>query len=119
WILTSDDRLNYQVIAKTFRQRGVEMPEVRMKTISVHVRANMVATGRFITTFPRSVLALYQARFGLKVLPIELCDANWPIMIATLKNRTLSSVVERFIACAKHVASSATGQPKATRGNIK
>lgn len=119
WILTNDDRLNYQVIAKTFRQRGVEMPEVRMKTISVHVRANMVATGRFITTFPRSVLALYRERFGLKVLPIELRDANWPILIATLKNRTLSSVVERFIACAKDVASRATGQQKATGGNAK
>jgi len=90
-----------------------------MKTISVHVRANMVATGRFITTFPRSVLALYHERFGLKVLPIELRDANWPIMIATLKNRTLSSVVERFITCAKHVARPATGQQKTKGGKAK
>jgi len=112
WILTSEDRLNYQVIAKAFARRGVAMPEIRMKTISVHVRANMVATGRFISTFPRSVLALYQERFGLKVLPIELSDADWPIMIATLKNRTLSSVVERFIACAKGVAKSTTETPR-------
>ena len=89
-----------------------------MKTISVHVRANMVATGRFITTIPRSV-ALYQERFGLKVLPIELCGANWPIMIATLKNRTLSSVVERFIACAKYVARPAAVQQKTTGSNAK
>jgi DNA-binding transcriptional LysR family regulator len=111
WILTSEDRLNYQVIAKTFRQSGLDMPNVRIKTISVHVRANMVATGRFITTFPRSVFDLYQERFGLKVLPIALCDANWPIMIATLNNRTLSSVVERFMACAKNVARSKNERP--------
>jgi DNA-binding transcriptional LysR family regulator len=119
WILTSDDRLNYQVIAKTFAQRGIAMPEVRMKTISVHVRANMVATGRFITTFPRSVVDLYQDRFGLKVLPIELCDASWPIKIATLKNRTLGSVVERFIACAKGIAGSAAPRSKARRPPAK
>jgi len=119
WILTSEDRLNYQVIAKTFAQRGIAMPEVRMKTISVHVRANMVATGRFITTFPRSVLDLYQDRFGLKVLPIALCDASWPMKIATLKNRTLGAVVERFIACAKDVAGSAARRSRAGKSAPK
>jgi hypothetical protein len=39
-------------------------------------------------------------------------------MIATLKNRTLSSVVERFIACAKSVASP-VARPKTTAGNAK
>jgi DNA-binding transcriptional LysR family regulator len=112
WILTGDDRLNYQVIAKTFREHGVEMPKVCIKTISVHVRVNMVTTGRFITTFPRSVLDLYGRRFGLKALPVALSDADWPIKIATLRNRTLSSVVERFIACAKDVVQSPTERPR-------
>jgi hypothetical protein len=49
----------------------------------------MVATGKFITTFPRSVLDLYADRFGLKVLPVELPNSNWPVKIATLRNRML------------------------------
>jgi DNA-binding transcriptional LysR family regulator len=118
WILTSEDRLNYQVIAKTFAQAGVAMPEVRMKTISVHVRANMVATGRFITTFPRSVIDLYQERFGLKVLPIALCDASWPMKIVTLRHRTLGSIVERFIACAKNVAQPTAERSKARKRSL-
>jgi DNA-binding transcriptional LysR family regulator len=104
WILTSSDRWNYQVIASAFQSRGVEMPRVSIKTISVHLRANMVATGRFITTFPRSVLDLYADRFGLKALPVELPNSTWPVKIATLRNRTPSSVVERFIACAQETA---------------
>jgi DNA-binding transcriptional LysR family regulator len=106
WILTSGDLWNYRVIAKAFQMRGVEMPNISIKTISVYLRANMTATGRFITTFPRSVLHLHADRFALKRLAVDLPDRAWPIKIATLKNRTLSPVVERFIACAHAVARS-------------
>src|SRR6267143_4406943 len=46
WILTSSDMWNYRIIAKAFEQRGVGMPKISMRTISVHLRANMTATGR-------------------------------------------------------------------------
>jgi DNA-binding transcriptional LysR family regulator len=98
--------------------RGVEIPKVSIKTISVHLRANMVATGKFITTFPRSVVDLYADRFGLKVLPVDLPNSNWPVKIATLRNRTLSSVVERFIACAQDTARSATGMRRAHKSPL-
>ena len=106
WILTTADVWNYRVIADAFRQRGAEPPTARMKTISVHLRTNLAASGRFITTFPKSVLLFYADRFGLKRLPIDLPGSAWPIKMATLKNRTLSPVVERFIDCTKVVAKS-------------
>jgi DNA-binding transcriptional LysR family regulator len=106
WVLTTSDTWNYRIVAKAFRQAGVEMPHIGMRTISVHLRANMAATGQFIATFPRSVLVLYADRFALKILPVDLPDRAWPIKIATLKDRTLSPVAERFIACARAVAKS-------------
>jgi len=109
WILTTGDRWNYQVISRAFAERGLDAPSISIKTISVHLRANMVATGQFVTTFPRSVVDLYGERFGLKVLPIEFPGNNWPIKIATLKGRTLNPVVERFIVSAKSLFS----RPKA------
>jgi DNA-binding transcriptional LysR family regulator len=113
WILTTSDTWNYRIVAKGFRKAGVEMPRIAMRTISVHLRANMAATGRFIATFPRSVLVLYADRFALKILPVDLPDRAWPIKIATLKDRTLSPVAERFIACARAVAKSlVAGRPK-------
>ena len=55
----------------------------------------------------------------LKVLPVELPIRQWPVVIATLRNRTLSPIVERFIACAREVtaplARSSGGRP-AKRG---
>lgn len=115
WILTSADRLNYLVIANAFRARGIDIPKIAIKTISVHLRASMVATGRFITTFPRSVLALHAERFALKMLPVDLPSANWPVKIATLRNRSLSGVVKRFIACASEIASSAADGKRANK----
>jgi DNA-binding transcriptional LysR family regulator len=111
WILTSGDRWNYQVITRAFRQRGLDAPEISIKTISVHLRANMIATGQFVTTFPRSVVDLYANRFGLKVLPVDLPERDWPIKIATLKGRTLSPVVQRFIDCAH--ANTVSSRPNA------
>lgn len=108
WMLTSGDRWNYQVVAKAFQQRGLEIPTISVKTISVHLRANMAATGRVITTLPRSVLVLYADRFALQALPVNLPEPAWPVKIATLRNRTLSPAVERFIACARTVGKSFT-----------
>lgn len=34
---------------------------------------------------------------GVKVLPVDLPVQPWPVVIATLKGRTLSPVVELFI----------------------
>jgi len=73
------------------------MPKVALKTFSVHIRANLVASGRFIATLPKSVAHFYADRFSLKVLPVDLPLRPWPLAIVTLKNRTLSPVVEHFI----------------------
>ena len=40
--------------------------------------------------------------YGLKVLPVRFVRP-WPVAIITLKNRTSSPVVKRFIECARDV----------------
>ena len=62
--------------------------------------------GEFVAALPRSVLRLYATRFSLKALPVDLPVRPWPVAIVTLKNRTLSPVVERFIQCAAEVTRS-------------
>jgi DNA-binding transcriptional LysR family regulator len=56
-----------------------------------------------------SFLRLYADQFSLKVLPVDLPIRPWPVVIVTLKNRTLSPVVERFIECTREVAASIAG----------
>jgi DNA-binding transcriptional LysR family regulator len=106
WVLTGSDSWNYQLIAEAFKAHGLKPPRVCMKTLSVHLRANMAATRRCITTFPRSVLLLHGAHLRLKVLPVDLPPQSWPIMSVTLRNRTLSPIVERFLKCARSVSRS-------------
>jgi DNA-binding transcriptional LysR family regulator len=118
WILTGPDLWNYTIVAEAFRARGLDMPDIAMRTLSVHLRTNLIATGDFITALPRSVLHLYADRFSLKALTLDLPVRPWPVEIVTLKHRTLSPVVDRFIACAHEVAKS-FGAPPRPRGRKK
>jgi DNA-binding transcriptional LysR family regulator len=79
------------------------MPKVCLRTLSVHLRSNLLTGGEFITTFPNSVVDFYAPRFGLKVLPVELPRHPWPVVVLTVKHRTLSPVVTAFIDCARAV----------------
>jgi DNA-binding transcriptional LysR family regulator len=83
--------------------KGARMPEVCLKTLSVHLRANLLTSGEFITTFPKSVFDFYAHRFGLKLLSVDLPKHPWPVVVLTLKNRTLSPVVTAFIDCTRAV----------------
>jgi hypothetical protein len=42
--------------------------------------------------------------YNIICLPLDLPIQPWPVVVVTLKHRTLSPVVERFIACAREVA---------------
>ena len=112
WILTAPGIWNYMLVSEAFRARGLDVPNISMRTLSVHLRINLVATGDFITTLPRSILHLYAARFGLQALPIDFPTRPWPVSIITLKNRTLSPVAEQFIECAYEVAKTMNGRPR-------
>jgi DNA-binding transcriptional LysR family regulator len=110
WVLTGKDSWNYQIIAEAFEARSLSPPKIQMKTLSVHLRAEMAATGRFVTTFPRSVLLLHAERLKLKVLPVDLQSRGWPILAVTLKNRTVSPIVERFLDCARLIGKQLSSQ---------
>jgi hypothetical protein len=48
-------------------------------------------------------------RWAIKALPIDLGVQAPPVGIVTLRNRTLSPVVQLFIECAREVAKSIAG----------
>jgi DNA-binding transcriptional LysR family regulator len=97
WILTTPTSWNHHLVSEAFLARGLPMPKVVLKTFSTYIRTNLVASGNFIATFPNSVAHFYADRFSLKVLPIDLPVRPWPVAILTLKNRTLSPVVQHFL----------------------
>ena len=46
--------------------------------------------------------AIQRDRRALKIVPVDI-GVKYPVGILTLKNRTLSPVVERFVECAREV----------------
>ena len=97
WVVTESDTLSYRRLSEAFAARGLRPPQKILQTLSSHLRVNLASSGSHITTLPNSTLRVYGERFGLKALPIDLPALSWPAVIVTLKNRTLSPVVERFI----------------------
>ena len=99
WILPEGpDSWNYRVVEEAFRMRGLRVPKISVMTFSIHLRIGLLASGRFITTFPSAIPRFHAARGSIKVLPVDLPDRPCPVVAVTLKNRTLNPVVERFIA---------------------
>jgi DNA-binding transcriptional LysR family regulator len=97
WILSGPPSWPNRIVSEAFAAQGLGMPRIALRTYSVHIRANLVASGRFIATFPKSVARFYADRFSLKVLPIDLPVRPWPVVILTLKKRSLSPVVAGFL----------------------
>jgi DNA-binding transcriptional LysR family regulator len=100
WILQAPHTWNYRRLKEAFDVQGLDLPKTTLVTISMPLIVDLLANGPFITAYPRSVV-LYNL---LKVLPIDLPVRAWPVVMATLRDRTLSPVVERFIGCAREVA---------------
>ena len=57
----------------------------------------------FIAAVPGSMLRL-NARHALKALPVDLPKRPWPVVLVTLKNRTVAPMVQLFIQAARTVA---------------
>lgn len=94
------------VVQEAFEAEGLTVPSGSVAADSVLVRVHLIATGRFLSVLPGSVLRSVAAQMAFKVLPIELRVKSPPIVIVRLKNRTLSPVVQLFIDHLRTVAKS-------------
>jgi DNA-binding transcriptional LysR family regulator len=119
WILPPPDAWNTTMLNDAFQTKGLKMPRTCLLTYSVHLRTNLLAEGNFITVLPRSILELYAARYSFKELPVDFPVRTWPVAVVTVKNRTLSPVVHRFIehvrAYTKSLASTPVRKKRSTR----
>ncbi len=104
WVLPPSDSKIGPLTAELFRASGLEVPHASVITFSIHLRNSLLATGRFLTLLPGSMLRFGAKRLSFKVLPVELPAQPSPVGIVTLKNRTLSPVAQLFVDCARATA---------------
>jgi len=99
WIFASSQVIR-ELIAEVFKAHRLEVPQERVSASSILLRNQLLATGRFLSVLPDSVLRYNAKQWPLKALPIDLGVKPRSVAIVTLKNRTLSPVVQLF---AEHV----------------
>jgi DNA-binding transcriptional LysR family regulator len=104
WVLPPNS-WNIMLVKEAFQAVGQQMPRIGVETFSVSLRNQLLASGRFVAAIPGSMLHL-NAQHGLKVLPIDLPDRAWPVVLVRLKDRTVPPTVQLFVQCARDLAGS-------------
>ena len=103
WIFPSNELIR-ELITEAFKARGLEVPQERVSASSILLRNHLLATGRFLTVLPDSVLRYNAKLWSLKALPIDLGVKPRSVAILTLQNRTASPVVQLFVEHVRAVA---------------
>jgi DNA-binding transcriptional LysR family regulator len=103
WTLPPPDSVCGAAAMDAFRIGGLDCPRATVFAVPPEVRIRLLATGRFLTIFPTSMLRFSAKRPDLKVLPVDLPLAPVPVGILTLKSRTLSPIARLFTEQAREV----------------
>lgn len=108
WILPPPNSTSGEYIADAFRHAGCEPPQAYVVSFSIPLHLHMLATGRFITSLPRSILP-FAKHLPLRQLAVKSPILPRPVGIVTLKNRTLSPLAQIFVDRARALARSLPG----------
>lgn len=103
WILPTNQVVS-ALLAEAFKLHGLEVPQGKVSAGSIPLRNHLLATGRFLSVLPDSVLRHNAKQWSLKGLSMDLGVKPRSIAIVTLKHRTVSPVVQLFIEHVRMVA---------------
>jgi DNA-binding transcriptional LysR family regulator len=112
WILPPYDSVPGSLILEIFRANKMQPPRARLVTLSGHLTATLIGTGRFVGLLPSSVARFSASRAGLRILATDLPAPRVATAIITVKNRTLSPLAELFIDSAREITTAITGPTK-------
>jgi DNA-binding transcriptional LysR family regulator len=115
WIFPSNQVVR-TLITEAFKAHGLEVPQERVSAGSILLRNHLLATGRFLDVLPDSVLRYNAKQWSLKALPVDLGVKPRVIAIVTLKNRTVSPVVQLFAEHVRAVAKTMFAPAGSKRG---
>ena len=72
WILPPYNYPTGRLIVESFKASGFEPPKACVKTFTLDLILGLLATGRYVSIGPRSMLRICAKRLSLKILPIKL-----------------------------------------------
>jgi DNA-binding transcriptional LysR family regulator len=104
WILSHVEVRPGSPIVKAFDDQGLSLPKNLVLSGSLNLRYTLLATGRYVTVMPSTVLTFCAGRGAVKALPVALPEWAVPTVVATLRHRVLSPVANLFIERLREVA---------------
>jgi DNA-binding transcriptional LysR family regulator len=110
WITPYAGATSEKALLEAFRARGLPVPRVVVKTVSGQLRNFLSLRGPYVALVAASFLKINAGTIGLKKLPLRLPMPPLPVVMITLRYRTLSRTVELFLDCVRQVAKS-IGRP--------
>jgi DNA-binding transcriptional LysR family regulator len=105
WILPPLDTVVGAACIDAFKASGLELPKRKMESSSIQLQIGLLASQNFVTIFPSSLVFFAAKRLPIEALPVKVAVRPPPIGIISLKNRTVSPVVQLFVQTARNVES--------------
>jgi DNA-binding transcriptional LysR family regulator len=104
WTLPPLGSVPRSAIHEAFRAAGVDIPRPIVSSPAFQVHTHLLATGRFLTIMPESVVHFAAKDLPMKVLPVDLEIKLSPVLMIVLKNRTRSQVTDLFMRHAREIS---------------
>jgi DNA-binding transcriptional LysR family regulator len=97
WTLPPPDALQGRLVEDFFRRRKLKLPDAVVTTISTYMSLNLLATGRFLSILPVTMLRHPSNRAWLRALSVDPGDTAGTIAVITLKKRRAGGAVKLFV----------------------
>lgn len=105
WTLSPPDSFLGRMVGDAFRRHRVDLPKSAVTSLSIYMRLTLLASGRFITMLPNSILQHPTDKTWLRELPVRINDASGRIAAITLKQRRARGTVELFRQACREMSS--------------
>jgi DNA-binding transcriptional LysR family regulator len=102
WTLSPPDSFLGQVVTDVFRRRKLPLPAAIVTTLSINMRLNLLASGRFLTMLPARMVRQRANRAWLRALDIDLPDSAGPLASITVKKRSVGGALKLFQAACRN-----------------
>ena len=97
WVQAPPEMADGSPTLEAFHALGLQGPQVVVSSSSLNIRYALLATGRYVTMIPDSVLHYGAPRGGIRILPIRLPRWHVPTSVITLRDRSLSPLAKLYI----------------------
>jgi DNA-binding transcriptional LysR family regulator len=96
WALSPPDSFLGRIVVDVFRRRKLDLPPTVVTTISIYMRLALLASGRFLTVLPTTMLRQRSSRAWLRAVDVDLSDSAGPIALITVKRRRSGGPLRYF-----------------------